>query len=585
MILPEMTETAVRGAMPLAAPPPAPTADIAALDAAVAAVAAHRDSWAATGPSARAALLDRMIADTLRVAPRWVDAACQAKRVAPRSPGAGEEWVGGPGLLLRNLRLLRSSLRDIAATGRPRIPGPVTTRPDGQVVARVFPSNGYERMLFRGITGEVWMQPGVTAAELPNTQALAYRPGAPRPQVCLVLGAGNVACLAPRDTLSKLFVDNSVVVLKTNPVNAYLRPYIEEAMAALIEKGVLRVVDGGAAEGQHLCNHADIDEVHITGSDKTHDAIVFGTGEEGARRKAAGTPLLQKRMTSELGNVSPVIVVPGPWSGADIEFQGENIASMLTNNAGFNCLAVRVVVTPGSWDRRDDLLAAIRGKLAQVPPRYAYYPGAEARYRTFLQAHPDARRFGEEDGGRLPWTFIEGVDPGSDDITFSTESFCSVFAETSLPSDSIPQFIDSAVAFCNDSVWGTLSATLIVHPASLRDPAVASAIDRAVAGLRYGSVCVNQWHALNFLLTTTTWGAFPGHPLTDIQSGQGVVGNALMFDRPQKSVVRAPFRFSPKPTWFVSNRQQFELNRRLTRFEAGPSMGQIPGMFWAALRG
>ena len=580
-----MTETAVRGAMPLAAQPPTPTADLAVLDAAVAAVVAHRDDWAATGPAARAELLDRMIADTLRVAPRWVDAACEAKHLDPRSPGAGEEWVSGPGLVIRNLRLLRNSLRDIAATGRPRIPGPVTTRADGQVVAQVFPADVYERILFRGITGEVWMEPGVTGGSLSQTQAVAYQPGAPRPRVCLVLGAGNVASLGPRDTLTKLFVDNCVVVLKTNPVNAYLRPYIEEAMAAVIDKGVLRVVDGGAAEGQHLTSHPDVDEVHITGSDKTHDAIVFGTGEEGARRKAAGTPLLQKRMTSELGNVSPVIIVPGPWSDADIRYHGENIASMLTNNAGFNCLAVRVVVTPRSWDRRDDLLAAIRDKLAQVPPRYAYYPGAEARYRTFLQVHPDARRFGAEAGGRLPWTLIEGVDPSTDDITFSTESFCSVFAETSLPSQSVPEFIDSAVAFCNNTLWGSLSATLIVHPASLRDPAVASAVERAVAGLRYGSICLNQWHALNFLLTSTTWGAFPGHPLTDIQSGQGVVGNTLMFDRPQKSVVRAPFRFSPKPTWFVGNRQQFELHRRLTRFEAGPSWGQIPGMLWAALRG
>ena len=150
---------------------------------------------------------------------------------------------------------------------------------------------------------------------------------------------------------------------------------------------------------------------------------------------------------------------------------------------------------------------------------------------------------------------------------------------------SVPEYIDRAVGFCNERLWGTLSATMLVHPTSLRDPAVAAAVERAVAGLRYGSVCVNQWHALNFLMTSTTWGAFPGHELGDIQSGRGVVGNTCMFDRPQKSVVRSPFRISPKPSWFITNRQQHELHRRLARFEAGPTFGQLPAMLWAALRG
>ena len=82
-------------------------------------------------------------------------------------------------------------------------------------------------------------------------------------------------------------------------------------MASLIGAGVLRIVQGGAAVGQHLTGHARIDEVHITGSDKTYDAVVFGTGPEGQRRKEADQPVLDKPVTAELGNVSPVIVVPG----------------------------------------------------------------------------------------------------------------------------------------------------------------------------------------------------------------------------------------------------------------------------------
>ena len=94
-----------------------------------------------------------------------------------------------------------------------------------------------------------------------------------------------------------------------------------------------------------------IDEVHITGSDKTYDAVVFGTGPEGARRKAADQPVLNKPVTAELGNVSPVIVVPGRWSIAELLYQAEHVATMLVNNAGFNCVSARLVVTHDAWPR------------------------------------------------------------------------------------------------------------------------------------------------------------------------------------------------------------------------------------------
>ncbi len=132
------------------------------------------------------------------------------------------------------------------------------------------------------------------------------------------------------------------------------------------------------------------DEIHITGSDKTFDAIVFGTGPEGVRRKTERQPLLSKRITGELGNVSPVIVIPGPWSKSDLAYQAEHIDSMLTNNAGFNCNATRVIIQHASWPQRDQLLQRMREVLASLPPHTAYYPGAQARQRAFVEAHPEA---------------------------------------------------------------------------------------------------------------------------------------------------------------------------------------------------
>jgi acyl-CoA reductase-like NAD-dependent aldehyde dehydrogenase len=557
-----------------------------AMDAAVQTLQANKDAWVAVTVRQRIALLDRLTADFFRISERWVAISLQAKGIPADSPAASDEWAGGTYGMLRNLRLLRQSLADIQAYGRPRIPGPVTTRPDGQVVARVFPQTVYDRLFFTGLTAEVWMEPGVTPAGLPSTQAVVYRDPPPAGKVALVLGAGNVSSIGPMDVLYKLFVEDQVAVLKMNPVNAYLGPLIEESFRSLIEPGYLRVVYGGAAEGSYLCYHPGVDEIHITGSDKTFEAIVFGPGPEGAARKAERRPLLTKRVTGELGNVSPVIVVPGPWSASDLNYQADHIASMLTNNAGFNCNATRVIVQHAGWTLREPLLQRLRVRMAQVPPRVAYYPGAQARHQAFVAAHPEADQLGGAAEGQLPWTLIAGVDPAhEDDIVFTTEAFCSLFAETPLEAASVPEYIDRAVAFANDHLWGTLSATFLVHPQSLKDPAVAAAVDRAVANLRYGAVGVNYWTGGNYLLGLTTWGGFPGHDIYDIQSGNNIVHNTLMFDRAQKSVVRAPFRVIPTPPWFVSRgRAGRAVFRRLGALEASPSPLKVPGIAWAALR-
>src|SRR6202451_1842282 len=144
-------------------------------------------------------------------------------------------------------------------------------------------------------------------------------------------------------------------------------------------------------------------------------------------------------------------------------------------------------------------------------------------------------------------------------------------AESDLTASSAAAFVDAATAFCNDVVWGTLGATIIVSPSSLKDENVAESVDRAVADLRYGSVGVNLWHALSFAMGSTTWGAYPGHARTDIQSGTGVVGNAAMFDRPQKSVVRGPFRARPKPPWFATAADSYDVMRLFVAFEGDSS--------------
>jgi acyl-CoA reductase-like NAD-dependent aldehyde dehydrogenase len=566
--------------------PEAVTPEPAAAELAVGIVRAASATWAATGPAERIRLIDEVRRDVEAVADLWTRASVSAKGLDPSDPTSAEEALSGPYIVLRYLRCLREALQDIERHGVPRIPGGVRTRPGGQAMARVFPQSAYDRLFYPGIAADVWMEPGVSGAEVAATQAVAYRTQTESGRVCLVLGGGNNSCIGPMDIAGRLFVDDCVVIYKPHPALAYLDAIVADGLRALVERGVLRIVAGGAEVGSDLCRHPAVDSIHLTGSNRTYDTIVFGTGRDGAARKARGERLITKPVTAELGNVSPVIVVPGRWSAAEISDQAENIATMLTNNAGFNCNAARVIVTHAGWAQREQLMAAVREQLRRTTPRTAFYPGAAERFDGYMAAHPEATQLGERSDDRLPWAIVEDVDPGQrDDICFTTEAFCSVFAETALPATSTAEFIDHAVAFANETLSGTLNATLIVHPATEGEPTVSAALECGLEDLRYGTVSVNAWAALGFALGVLPWGAFPGNSAVDVGSGIGTVHNALMFDRPQKSVIRAPFRPLLKPVWYRSHRTAHRLGPRLIRFEASPSPAALPAIGVLALRG
>ena len=185
------------------------------------------------------------------------------------------------------------------------------------------------------------------------------------------------------DLMTKLFNEGKVCLLKMNPINAYLGPFIEEAFSGAIKRNFLAICYGGTEEGRYLIYHRDIDEVHITGSDKTHDQIVWGPpGPHQDERKRLNQPLLNKPITSELGNISPVIVVPGPYRENELRFQAEDAAGYFVMNASFLCNAAKMLVMPKGWSGSDAFMRGINDVCATVPPRSAYYPGAEDRWRA-----------------------------------------------------------------------------------------------------------------------------------------------------------------------------------------------------------
>ncbi|MCP5072320.1 MAG: aldehyde dehydrogenase [Rhodobacteraceae bacterium] len=571
-----------------------PLASFPDLDAAVDQLDAAKDGWAQTSNAERIAILSDIQDQLMKVAAGWAETAARKKLIPENSSLMGEEWISGPYAVMAGCNGLLHTLSQMdGKTYLDHLKSRETVT--GQTAVTVVPHNIWEHLLFSGVTAEVWMAKGVNKANLKALTAKAYDTPAEKRsgKVSLVLGAGNIAAIAPLDVFQKLFSENQVVILKMNPVNDYLADYLSVALKPLIDRDALRIVKGGADVGAYLCNHPDVEEIHITGAETSHDSIVWGPGEEGLANKKAGTPKITKRITSELGAVCPTIVVPGPWTRADLQFQAEHIATQKMHNSGFNCVACQMLILPGSWDKTAKLLKNVENVIRKTDPRMAYYPGAEGRLAEFENHGDNVIRL---DRGAAPACLVVPQKDDSDAFYRQTEVFAPAFSTYEITDADPEAYLRSAIKYANENLHGTLGGNILIHPKTIRKIGKKK-FEEIIAGFRYGTIAINAWTGLGFLATACPWGAFPGHTLDDVQSGIGFAHNTNMFDSVERVVVKAPFRpfprnllsggltLLPRPPYFVTNKKQQKLGMLLTRFQYKPSWFKLPRIFLNALLG
>lgn len=564
-----------------------------AYDVAVADLVRAKDTWARTSTAERIKVLGQIKDTLLEVSQAWAETAARKKLLPQDSPLGGEEWTSGPYAVMTGCNGLIETLSQMQGKAfLKHLPKRKTVT--GQLAVSVVPGNIWDRLLLSGVRAEVWMQPGVTQDTLAANTATAYDtpPEGREGKVALVLGAGNIAAIAPLDCFQKLFLEHQVVILKLNPVNDYLFDVLSAALAPLIQRDALRIVQGDGAAGAYLCDHPDIEELHITGAEATHDVIVWGGRAEQATNKTVGTSVNTRRITSELGAVCPTIVVPGPWSDADISFQAQHIATMKMHNSGFNCIACQVLVMPKGWDCAAALMAKVQKYIARAT-RAPYYPGAEDRMDGFA-AHADAPDLIPR--GKVKPAVLVEMSEGQSDWFETNEVFAPALGIHHIQETDPETYLKAAIAYANDHLHGTLGGNILIHPKTIRQIGKRR-FEALIADFHYGCIAINAWSGLGFLLTQTPWGAFPGHTLQDVQSGIGTVHNTYMFDRSERTVVQAPwapfprsftsgeFTLLPKPPWFITSKSSHKMGKALTQFQHSPSWLRLPGLFANALRG
>eukprot|EP00892_Ulva_mutabilis_P007721 jgi/Ulvmu1/5320/UM022_0114.1 len=456
---------------------------------------------------------------------------------------------------------------------------------DGRQVLQVTSPQKPAMPTLRSASAYLYLKPGCEPSQGVERRAAQQ---AAAEGVCCVLGAGNQAFLGLYDVLHTMFLEGHVACLKYHDAQAKTAPLLEYVLAPLLEGGYLKTFHCDLDLTRHAVYDERVCRVHITGSDRTHDAIAWGTGEEAQRRMAAGEPLLKVPMTSELGNVTPVVVVPGAWTAAEMRAAAKLIAFNMSDNAGCNCLAPKALLLPAEWHQADDFETVLKEELAAVPAAPLWYPGALQLHKQFMQQHSDCELImpaitpgTDYTAPVVPWavhhvTLSSAADaaavpglareffapvlimirlasgaPDSTKVGTVPDSGNPLSSSAAQPPSSpgddgshaalAASFLQAVPEFLEHGLWGNLAAS--VYAPTQVEAAAETELQACLDDLRYGSVILNMPTFFAYLLSEGVWGGFQ-YPYTSIAkpgSGVGHVSNVYGIDGVEKQVVQAPW--------------------------------------------
>ena len=517
-----------------------------------------------------ASMLEETISNIKEVSFFWATI-CSDNKGTTKTPAEGEEWLGGPFASVLATQYYIKSLTNDDDLSEKKYNSEENSY-------KVFPNNFIERITFPFIDAKVIFNKSMSFDDINKYRGFSKRYDID-PSITLVLGAGNFSSIPYLDVLYHLITRKSVILLKLNPVNEYLKPVFEKVFQNFIERGYIIVTTGNIDESKYMATHPGINHIHLTGSDKTFEDIVYGRELTEKERKSKSLPKINnKPISSELGNVTPIIIHPGKWSTSDIKYQARKIVTAKLNNNGFNCIAAQVVVLPDGWGQTDTLIKFVKHYMSKAKERKAYYPESIERLERL-----------EKDKGYERVNALNCVTPHltREIKAYSKFEIDEVWSSTiyfkKIEYTSIEDFADKAIDYCNDELWGNLGVSIIIkdHDKKFNKHITNLYIDK----LNYGTVAINEWAAIGYIIPQLPWGGFPGNRDNNIQSGQSVVHNSMLFESPLKGVVNTKFRISRiiDPPWFVTNKRARRLFKNLTYYQINNSNINFLKLIFAAL--
>eukprot|EP01068_Selenidium_serpulae_P014283 Selendium_serpulae@DN6082_c1_g1_i5.p1 len=541
-----------------------------AMDPAIKELRSKTKEWASLPAAKRAELLDECFANFRHCSEAFVDAACQKRRVDAHHMAERTYCFLASSFTLSSWMCgIRRCLEHAAEKGALPAGGSRVHRsdasPDRQLVSDVTSNMAFIEKLAMGFAKmELFCKDNQSDSKTPN---IAQDPVASSSQtvvgarevdgaasrytqgVAVVLGAGNYD--APLDILTALFVDNNAVIYKESPLFEEVSEIVRIVFKPLVDAGYVLFVKGDIEFTSRLLHHEGVDCWYMTGSKDTAMAVMWGKVHD--VDPDVDRVKLAKPTKLGLGNCSPVFIVPGNWMSKFVDLYAQHIALSMVANGGHLCAHTQVIYTCKNWKQRDAFLAALRKAIAEAKTCGSFYPGAKSKYRQ-LKKLADASSAGEasvvetriecypaEDAeAHKTNEYLFPTDVPNSSGLLKTEAFALATVEVCLDTEpNAAAFLKEAVKCANRDVEGSLCATIIVKESSKED---SKAVDEAVGRLKFGVVGVNVWAVAGMMCPYMVWG---GHPQasrsTDLQSGQGWLGNITKCHGVEKAVIRSHF--------------------------------------------
>lgn len=95
---------------------------------------------------------------------------------------------------------------------------------------------------------------------------------------------------------------------------------------------------------------------------------------------------------------------------------------------------------------------------------------------------------------------IENVPADPSELALVVEPFCPIISQIELEATDLEDFLQKAVQFSNDHVWGNLSGHLLVDAHT--EKTHSAAVERAIKDLKYGCVGkLSRWYTVQATLS------------------------------------------------------------------------------------
>lgn len=196
-----------------------------------------------------------------------------------------------------------------------------------------------------------------------------------------------------------------------------------------------------------------------------------------------------------------------------------------------------------TWPQRSDFIDKLRQKLKKLPQRVGWYPKSRQKQRGLQRTFPDIEELGIHRSGinvsTLPYLLVTGQSPEESSTRMETwttalqvikilyilhmskliafEKYHQVIHEFTAREQEVMlnnagstalSFLEEAVQFVNDSCWGSVSCTILLHPTTRKE--LGPHFEDKLAELKYGNIVVNAPGRMGFIITALSWGGFPG---------------------------------------------------------------------------